>query len=86
MLFVLYVVKETSSFIFASLKNYELTSEIRFKKLRGMSNSVVSTCGEELSGLCELCIKEAAEIECASCGPVRVNSTGALIYAIETLL
>lgn len=35
------------------------------------------TSEEDLSGLCELCEKEAAEIECAACGPVRVNRSGA---------
>ena len=51
----------------------------------GMSSSAAGTCGQELSGLCELCDKEAAEIECASCGPVRVNNTGALTCVIELL-
>ena len=49
----------------------------------GMSSAAVSTCGQELSGLCELCDKEAAEIECASCGPVRVNSNGALTCTVH---
>ena len=38
-----------------------------------------STCEEDLSGLCELC-NEAAEFECAACGPVRLNKTGALEF------
>lgn len=47
-----------------------------------MSSAAVSesTWEERLSGLCELCEKEAAEIECNACGPVRLNKTGAFKF------
>lgn len=51
-----------------------------------MSSAAVTegTCEQDLSGLCELCDSEAAEIECAACGPVRLNKCSA--FELMTLL
>lgn len=80
------VVKETDHLFLQTLKICELTSENRFKICAGnfaMSAGAGSTCEEDFTGLCELC-DQAAEVECAACGPVRLNKTGAL--ELTTLL
>ena len=78
---ILYVFVCCKRNVFFQAKNYELTSEIRFKICAGkVISSAAATRGtweQDCSGLCELCYNKEAEVECASCGPVRVNSTGA---------